>query len=136
MPTQPHLSQRSLERLARQLCERRRVAAEMVEAFCAEAREVHLTADNSDRLDSESPVGTASDESFALAARASALVTEVDRALTRLASGGYGYCQECGGTIPYQRLRAVPATTMCFHCRDRTPRLSMARAAEMERSSA
>ena len=132
MPTQPHLSQRSLDRLTRQLMERRRVAAQMVDAFCTEAREAHLTADNSDRLDSEYPIGTASDESFSLADRASAIVAEVDRALSRLTSGEYGYCQDCGGTIPYRRLKAVPATTMCYECRARTPLPRVPRRSEKE----
>lgn len=136
MPTQRCLSQRSLYRLKRQLMDRRRVAAEMVESFSSEAREAHLTADNSDRLDSESPVGTASDESFSLAANALVRVAEIDRALSRLASGVYGYCQECGEMIPYRRLRAVPATTMCFECRDRTHLPNMPRGAEKEGAQA
>jgi RNA polymerase-binding protein DksA len=91
----------------------------MVETFSSEAREAHLTADHSDRLDSESPVGTASDESLALAAHAHELVAEIDLALARLASGNYGYCQPCGNAIPCRRLRAVPATTMCIECANR-----------------
>lgn len=100
--------------------QRRISAAEMVESFASEAREAHVTADNSDRLDSEFPIGTGSEGSFALAANASVIVGEIDCALSRVASGVYGHCQECGETIPYKRLKAVPATTMCFVCRNRT----------------
>lgn len=120
MATHSNLSQRSLVRLVRLLKQRRAAASEMVEAFSEEAREAHLTADKSDRFDNESPIGTCNDESFALAANAYALVMQIDAALERLESGGYGFCLECGDGIPFRRLWAVPATTMCFECCERT----------------
>lgn len=118
MAPHPFLSQRSLNGLIRQLVERRRVAADMVAAFSAEAREALLTADNSDRFDDECQIGTGNDESFALASNAYALVNDIDAALQRLASGVYGFCRACGDEIPYRRLKAVPATSLCFECSD------------------
>jgi len=38
----------------------------------------------------------------------------VQRALVRLAEGRYGRCDVCGGTIPDERLVAVPATRFCL----------------------
>ena len=118
----PHrvLSQNSRELLARRLLERRSSASAVAEAFFAEARDAQATADNSDRLDSVSPIGTASEESYALAAGAYETVREIDRALSRIAGGSYGYCEGCDESIPYQRLKALPATTFCVDCRNCT----------------
>lgn len=41
-------------------------------------------------------------------ARQRALLADVERALAKLASGGYGTSERTGEPIPYARLRAVP----------------------------
>jgi RNA polymerase-binding transcription factor DksA len=38
---------------------------------------------------------------------------ELDAALTRVASGRYGFCERCGNPIASERLDAVPATRYC-----------------------
>ena len=45
------------------------------------------------------------------------LVHEIDTALTRIEEGTYGTCARCGGTIPEERLAAVPYATLCLDCR-------------------
>jgi RNA polymerase-binding transcription factor DksA len=40
----------------------------------------------------------------------------IDRALSRLASGGYGHCEVCRDRIPLERLRALPSATTCAPC--------------------
>lgn len=115
--------------------ELRRSAAEMAEALSSEARDVHVNADNSDRLDLESPIGTASQEGFALAANAFQIVGETDRVLGRFSSGTYRYCEACGEEIPYQRLRALPTTTACFGCKNRRFQRRAVRMAAVERIS-
>jgi RNA polymerase-binding transcription factor DksA len=40
-------------------------------------------------------------------------LVEVRRALERVAAGTYGTCRMCGEAIAEERLRAVPATTLC-----------------------
>ena len=122
MPSHRTLSQQSRDLLIHSLEERRRTAFDLAEAFFSEARDAHATADNSDRLDSVSPIGTASEESFALAAGAHETVREVDRALSRIADGTYGVCEACDGAIPYRRLKALPATTVCYICKTRSYR--------------
>ncbi|QMU76726.1 TraR/DksA family transcriptional regulator [Streptacidiphilus sp. PB12-B1b] len=52
----------------------------------------------------------------ALLARAEEQLGEVDRALERLASGGYGRCERCGEPIPAERLEARPAARTCVPC--------------------
>ncbi len=46
---------------------------------------------------------------------------EVNDALSRIDSGDYGVCQECGKSIPYERLLAIPYTAYCIeHVTDET----------------
>ncbi|MBN1172600.1 MAG: TraR/DksA family transcriptional regulator [Micromonosporaceae bacterium] len=42
---------------------------------------------------------------------------QVDRALERLASGRYGWCEWCSEEIPVARLAAFPAATQCVRCK-------------------
>ena len=118
MSPQRTLARRSLELLTRQLMERRRSASEMSQAFLSDAYDVQMAAGNSDRLDLARLTGTAAGESLALAARAEEAVREIDDALDRITDGTYGYCEGCNQTIPYQRLKAIPATTVCVGCKN------------------
>ncbi|MBT8226357.1 MAG: TraR/DksA family transcriptional regulator [Dactylosporangium sp.] len=42
---------------------------------------------------------------------------QVDRALERLATGRYGWCEWCSQEIPVARLVAFPAATQCVRCK-------------------
>ncbi len=44
---------------------------------------------------------------------------EVDAALERLTSGGFGVCGDCGGEIAIERLRAYPTALRCIDCQTR-----------------
>jgi RNA polymerase-binding protein DksA len=41
---------------------------------------------------------------------------QIERALSRLASGEYGVCTACGVSIGEARLQAIPEATLCIHC--------------------
>jgi hypothetical protein len=45
---------------------------------------------------------------------------ELEAALIRLQSGGYGFCVRCGKMIGKRRLQAYPATVLCERCFDMT----------------
>jgi len=45
------------------------------------------------------------------------LVSKIDEALGRIEDGSYGKCEECGGEIGMERLRARPVTTLCIDCK-------------------
>ena len=45
------------------------------------------------------------------------LVSKIDEALERIEDGSYGKCEECGGEIGIERLRARPVTTLCIECK-------------------
>ena len=45
------------------------------------------------------------------------LISKIDEALGRIDDGSYGKCEECGGDIGLERLRARPVTTLCIDCK-------------------
>ena len=45
---------------------------------------------------------------------------EIDAAEERLANGKFGICETCAKPIAFERLRAVPATRLCFACEEAT----------------
>ena len=47
------------------------------------------------------------------------LLHEIDAAIDRLESGGYGICASCGCEIPEQRLLATPTVQTCIACQER-----------------
>jgi len=46
----------------------------------------------------------------------SAELQQIGVALDRMASGDYGFCVDCGRSIPLARLQAVPYATHCIQC--------------------
>lgn len=44
----------------------------------------------------------------------------LSEALGRIDEGSYGKCDQCGREIPFERLEARPATTMCVTCKQRS----------------
>ena len=45
------------------------------------------------------------------------LITKIEEALGRINDGTYGVCEECGGPIGVERLKARPVTTLCITCK-------------------
>jgi RNA polymerase-binding transcription factor DksA len=46
-------------------------------------------------------------------------LVELDAAIQRIAEGDHGVCASCGGAIPIDRLRLLPAATLCVPCASR-----------------
>ena len=44
------------------------------------------------------------------------LMRKVDHALTRIKTGDYGICENCGAAIPIERLDVLPNSTLCVEC--------------------
>lgn len=42
---------------------------------------------------------------------------EIDAALARMDEGVFGKCENCGQEIPFERLEARPAATLCVTCK-------------------
>ncbi len=45
------------------------------------------------------------------------LLAKIDEAFDRIGDGSYGRCDECGGEIGIERLKARPVTTFCIGCK-------------------
>ncbi len=50
-------------------------------------------------------------------------LAEIDAALLRIQEGRYGTCQNCGGPMGLQRLRALPEARYCLGCSGNVPAL-------------
>jgi RNA polymerase-binding protein DksA len=55
-------------------------------------------------------------ENIAIAQNEEHLLEDVEAALTRIDSGKFGVCQECGRHVGHQRLDAIPYTAWCIDC--------------------
>jgi DnaK suppressor protein len=54
----------------------------------------------------------------ALLVDAQSHVDDLVEALVRLDGGSYSICESCGGTIPTERLEALPGCRTCIDCAD------------------
>jgi DnaK suppressor protein len=52
-----------------------------------------------------------------LSAQARAAALEIDRALSKIDAGTYGFCEQCGQPIPEARLQALPQAALCVACK-------------------
>ena len=48
-----------------------------------------------------------------------AQLANVDQALSKIAAGTYGICEDCGKAIPSARLEARPESVRCVHCKSK-----------------
>lgn len=65
---------------------------------------------------------------YALDARESAELNDIQAALDRLASGRYGLCVDCGEAIAAARLAATPEVARCVPCQEAAERPAILRA--------
>ncbi len=52
-----------------------------------------------------------------LRGREQRLLKKIDEAISRIDSGLFGICDDCGNEIELKRLEARPVTTMCIECK-------------------
>jgi RNA polymerase-binding protein DksA len=57
--------------------------------------------------------------SLGLASNDRELLYQVEEALQRIEDNTFGYCQECGKSIPLARLKAIPYTPTCMKCQEK-----------------
>ena len=50
----------------------------------------------------------------------------IEEAIQRMQTGDYGYCEECGDSIPKKRLMAMPLARMCVNCQQDQERATVA----------
>ncbi|MFF4322237.1 TraR/DksA family transcriptional regulator [Streptomyces sp. NPDC001568] len=94
-----------------------------------EASEVAITGlmrDSGDGAgDDQADTGTKNitrESELALAANASSMLEQTERALERLEAGTYGLCENCGQPIGKARMQAFPRATLCVDCKQKQER--------------
>lgn len=40
----------------------------------------------------------------------------IERAMSKMATGNFGVCEDCGEDIPHKRLLVLPEARLCAHC--------------------
>jgi DnaK suppressor protein len=54
---------------------------------------------------------------LALSAQARAAIEQIDTAIEKIRAGTYGRCENCGTSIPKERLKALPYAALCVQCK-------------------
>jgi RNA polymerase-binding transcription factor len=54
---------------------------------------------------------------LALSAQARAAIEQIDAAIAKIHGGNYGQCENCGTSIPKERLKALPYAALCVKCK-------------------
>ncbi|HET6951813.1 MAG TPA: TraR/DksA C4-type zinc finger protein [Acidimicrobiales bacterium] len=54
---------------------------------------------------------------LALSAQARASIEQIDQAVAKIHAGTYGQCENCGTSIPKERLKALPYAALCVKCK-------------------
>ena len=116
-------------RLRELLFERQRELQEDVRRRIRDGRTERMT-DVREELES-SDVSTSTDVSLALLEMKSQTLRHIEHAISRIGTGDYGDCLDCGEAISETRLRALPFAVRCRACeesreRDHRPRSSFA----------
>lgn len=56
--------------------------------------------------------------SFAMHTKDRVKLLQIEKALAKLESGDYGYCEHCGEKINVNRLKAQPYSVYCIECKE------------------
>ena len=43
-------------------------------------------------------------------------IRNIEKARMRISEGEYGFCEDCGEDIPFERLQARPTALRCVYC--------------------
>ena len=125
--TQVPLPAATLEKLRSILLAERSTYLRQAEDLAAEAAALIAEREPGEvQFDEESGEGDTiaaeRERDLTLSASARAAVEEIDRALERIDTVGYGYCANCGTKIPMARLEALPYAALCIPCKSREER--------------
>ncbi len=52
-------------------------------------------------------------------------LAQIEEALSRIADGTYGICDECGGKIGAERMKVMPFARLCIDCKAELERTTM-----------
>ena len=126
-PEKPNISPRTLEKLEAKLLEERARHVQQADELQAEAEQLAAEREGGDtQFDEESGEGDTinieRERDLLLSASANNIVSEIDRALERIADKTYGVCVPAGRRISLERLDALPYAETCVDCKARAER--------------
>jgi RNA polymerase-binding protein DksA len=118
---------KTLDKLRRLLEEERGTYWRQAHDLAAEAEALASEREPGDtQFDEESGEGDTlnieRERDLALSASARQAVEEIDRALSRMETGLYGFCERCSKRISVARLEALPYAALCIDCKSREER--------------
>ena len=101
------------------------------EQILAELRAQAVSSKDNSRKDVGDEVDSSVDEqerelSLLLRDRDRDRLESIEEAIQRMQTGDYGYCEECGDSIPKKRLMAMPLARMCVNCQQDQERATVA----------
>jgi|GEM_PF-1614249 len=106
-----HLTQEQTAELGERLEAERRRLLDLYEE--TEEREDEISLGEAEDMVDRAEDSWDKEELFAEREGERAQLLRVEEALGRLAAGSYGRCFYCGESIPFERLKVVPATRFC-----------------------
>ena len=111
-----------IEHLREMLVARRRALLHQVDRVETDLRALDENKNAEPELEEEAQDENLSRVLSGLDGRSQAEIEAIDGALTRMADGDYGRCEDCEELIPVERLEALPTATTCIECAEKRAR--------------
>lgn len=115
------LAKSTVQRFHKRLEEEKTRLEELIEEYERELEVARLTESSSDRSPDPGNAEASSmkmeyAKELSIEQNTIDLLSKVNHALDRVASGDYGICESCGKSIPVERLDVLPYSTLCVEC--------------------
>ncbi len=104
-----------IKELRDSLLEQRQCVLDDVERHAAVGVGVGVIADETERADKIAEAAVEHQLGYSEAK----LLEKIEYALKRLDEGSYGICDDCGGPIGIERLKAKPSVSLCIECQSK-----------------
>lgn len=119
------LAKTTLERFRKRLEEEKERLEDQIQDYERVLEEARLTESSSDRSPDPGNAEASSmkleyAKELSIEQNTLDLLSKVNHALDRVASGNYGICESCGTPIPVERLDVLPYSTLCVECAAKT----------------
>lgn len=129
MTSKKSLTEEQLAQIVTLLQDRRRAIEEELRKNLTRALEEggeETTVVNVEEGD-ESRVDVGKETDFQVMSMRSKELKQIKEALSKIESGEYGFCEECGSPIRFERLKAMPFAQLCRACQEEAERLERER---------
>jgi DnaK suppressor protein len=110
-----YLTPQQVEELKKILLQRREEVLRRIRNF-VEGDTFKVSTDVGDEIDS-ADLEMEREKLLRLRERETRYLRKVEYALRKIEEGTYGICENCGGPIGYERLKARPVAVYCINCK-------------------